>query len=414
MNIDMYRCTVASGEDVTMREAVIIGAGCIGRGFVAQLFHEAGWHVTFLDIDAPLVEALARQGSYTHVTVSNTESVRTTIGPVAAIDAHDEDAAIAAFVAADLAATSVGGTELPDVAPVLAAAIARRIELGRPPLNVLLCENVHRAAGVMRGLLAERLPQVSPDVLDTNLGLLETSIDRTIPVPKESVRAVDPSIIYADPYRPLPYDIAAVRGVVFEVPGIVGDPTVPFAFYGERKLYIHNMGHALTAYLGERAGVALISEAIASPELRRIVRGAMVESATALSHAYGQPMPPLVELVDDLLSRFADRTLPDTVARVGRDPIRKTTPGDRLVGPFVSAVQQHLPSAHLSLAVAVGADALGRHEGWPDDRISRHLGLGKSVLTTAQRELLEAQIALLSQGSDLQQQIDLIEEYEAR
>jgi|SRR5450756_67246 hypothetical protein len=88
----------------------------------------------------------------------------------------------------------------------------------------------------MRGLLAERLPQVSPEVLDANRGLLETSIDRTIPVPDESVRAEDRSIIYADPHRPLPYDIGAVRGVGFEVPGIVGDPTVPFAFYGERKL----------------------------------------------------------------------------------------------------------------------------------------------------------------------------------
>ena len=391
-----------------MNEAVVIGAGCIGRGFVGPLFSDAGWHVTFLDIDAPLVEALARDGSYVHVVVTKDESVRTVVGPVSVVDdGRDPDSAVAALVASDVAAMSVGGSQLGEVAPLVAAAVSQRIALGRPPLNLLLCENVHNAASVMRGLLE---PLLSAEALG-QVGLLETSIDRTIPVVDAAIRAADPSIIYTDPYRPLLYDVAAVRGPGFEVPGIVGDPTVPFAFFGERKLYVHNMGHALTAYLGERAGTALIGDAIAIPDVHRLVRAAMVESATALAAAYRQPLPPLLELVDDLLDRFADRALPDTVARVGRHPVRKTRPNDRLVGPYVSAVRQQLPSAHLSLAVAVGADALSRHRGWSADEIRGHLRPALVELPPAQAELLETQITLLAETPDLRPQLDLIERY---
>lgn len=371
-----------------MGEAVVIGAGCIGRGFVGPLFSAAGWHVTFLDIDAPLVAALARDRSYVQVQYETCGAVRADVGPVSAIDnGVNPDAAVTALVAADVAATAVGGSQLPEIAPLLAEAARQRVRLGRPVLNVLLCENVHGAATVMRSLLG-----------DDDLGLIETSIDRAIPLMDPAVRAVDPTLIHADPYRPLLYDVAAVRGDGFDVPGIVGDPSVPFAFFGERKLYVHNLGHAMTAYLGELVGVGLVSDAIAIPAVRRVVRGAMVESATALSRRYGQPLEPILDLVDDLLGRFADATIPDTVERVGRDPIRKTAPGDRLVGAYELALAEHVPSPHLSLAVALGADALRRHEGWSPERVARHLGL--AGLTPDQADLLASQIALLAGGVD--------------
>lgn len=394
-----------------MHQATIFGAGNIGRGFIGQMFCEAGWQVTFLDVDPTLVGALANAGSYPHVTVSTTESARTVIGPVTAIDSRDIEAAVEALVAADAAATAVGARVLPRIVPLLAEAISRRIENGLPPLNVLLCENLHGAAGVARALLAEQLPQVPADVLDANVGLLETSIGRMIPAPDPSLLAVEPTLIQAEPYRQLPYDAAAVRGEPLLVPGLVGVTDVPFAFYADRKLYIHNMGHALTAYLGEQAGVTYVWEAIAIPPLRYLVRAAMVESALALSLSYSQPLTPLVEHVDDLIHRFGNRALGDIVERVGRDPIRKTAPGDRLLGAYVAALRQQVPTHHLSLAVAAGADALRRHEGWTRDQTDTYLltNLGAGVPTEAQSELLAAQIAGLAEGFDLQHQIDLID-----
>lgn len=393
-----------------MKQAVIFGAGSVGRGFIGQLFCEAGWGVTFLDVDPTLIRTLAQDGWYPHVTVSNAESIRTRIGPVTALDSRDVAGSVDALVAADAAATAVGATVLPRIVPILAHAVSRRIELGLPPLNLLLCENLHGAAGVVRELIAELLPQLPAAVLDQNLGLIDTSIGRMIPVPDQELLRAEPTLIRVEPYRQLPYDIAAVRGDPLDVPGLVADRQVPFAFYGDRKLYVHNLGHALTAYLGERAGVTRVWEAIAIPELHHLVRAAMAESAVTLAQRYRRPLPGLMEHVDDLLDRFGNRALGDNVERVGRDPIRKTGAGDRFLGAYLAALDEGTPSRHLSLAVAAGADALHRREGWSEARIRDHLesGMRPRVLTAAQRELFDTQLGMLVAGADLQRQIDLI------
>lgn len=391
----------------TERSAVIFGAGSVGRGLIAELLCEAGWQVTFLDVVPALVTALATEHSYPHVTVSNTDVVRKLVGPVTAVDARDTDAAVAAVTSADLAVTCVGARILPAVADTLAKAVVIRISTGRPPLDILLAENLHAAATVMRDLLAERLPTIDPVVLDSQVGLMETSIGRMIPDPARL--GTEPTAIYVEPYRRLPYDAAAGRGARLDIPGLVADPTVPFDFYSDRKLYVHNMGHCFAAYLGNLVGATTIWEAIADPGIRYLVRAAMVESVAGLSVCYGVPLPGLLAHVDDLLYRFGNRQLGDTVERVGRDPERKMAAGDRLLGALANAASQGLPGHHLSLAVAAGAVRL-RDAGWSDDHLWLHLAaaLGADVLDE-RRTLLAAQIAGIATGLDFSQQIALIE-----
>ena len=47
------------------REAVIIGAGKMGRGFCAEILASAGCHLTFVDSDEKRVERLRNSGGYT-------------------------------------------------------------------------------------------------------------------------------------------------------------------------------------------------------------------------------------------------------------------------------------------------------------------------------------------------------------
>lgn len=393
-----------------MRRAVIFGAGNVGRGFLGQLLCEAGWSVTFLDVTPDLVAALTASGSYPHVTVGAAGPLRTVVSPVTALDVRDVGAAVEALVAADLAATSVGARALPAVADTLARALARRIELGRPPLNVLLAENVHDCPAVMAGLLAERLPGLPQARLAANVGLIGTSIGRMIPAPDPAATVAEPGRIVTEAYRFLPYDGAAVVGEPLDIPGLVYDDSVPFAFYGDRKLYVHNLGHCLTANLGLLSGDVWLSDSIGRPGIRYLVRAAMVESAVALACKYSVSPGPLLEHVDDLLYRFGNRALGDTNERVGRDPERKLAVGDRLLGALRNAIELGLPSRHLSLAVASGAVRLLAEPGWHESRAWAHLeaGLG-DVLDAGGRRLLRAQVAALGSGFDFNTQLDLIE-----
>ncbi|MDQ7991983.1 MAG: hypothetical protein REI45_04790 [Propionicimonas sp.] len=393
-----------------MRQAVIFGAGSVGRGFLGQLLCDAGWQVTFLDVDPVVVSALARDGEYPHVTLGEGFAERRTVGPVTALDARDTAAAVRALEAADLAATSVGGRVLPAVADTLAEALRERIAAGRPALNVLLAENVHDCAAVMRGLLAERLPELPAATLAANLGLLETSIGRMIPVPDPALRATEPTLVRVEPYRLLPYDAAAVVGQPLDVPGLVADLSVPFSFYGDRKLYIHNMGHCLTACLGRLLGLELVWQAVGRVELRYLARAAMTEAALALAERYRVDPGPLLDHIDDLLYRFGNRALADTTERVGRDLERKLAPADRLLGAYRLAAGQGLPTRYLSLAIATAGALLVREDGWDAGRLWAHLDDGLAgLLDGDRRALLAAQLDGLADGLDAAAQLALID-----
>lgn len=393
-----------------MRQAVIFCAGSVGRGFLGQLLCDAGWFVTFLDVDPVLVAALRRDREYRHVTVGDGKAVSRTIGPVSVVDAGDREPATAALVAADLAATCVGGRALPAVADALALALPERIAAGREPLNLLLAENVHECADLMRGLLSARLPDVPAEILAANLGLLETSIGRMIPVPDPMLRESDPTLVQVEPYQLLPYDAAAVVGEPLTVPGLVADASVPFSFYGERKLYLHNMGHCFAACLGRLLDLDLIWQAIGRIDVRYLVRAAMVESATALAARYGVNSGPLLDHIDDLLHRFGNRALADTTERVGRDLLRKLAPEDRLLGAYRLAAEQRLPTRHLSLAIAAAATLLRREEGWTVDRLWSYLDTGLTgVLDEERCVLLTAQLEALDDGFVAARQLALID-----
>ena len=47
---------------MSKKEVVLIGAGKIGRGYLAELFDAAGYHLTFLEYSPELTAALREQG----------------------------------------------------------------------------------------------------------------------------------------------------------------------------------------------------------------------------------------------------------------------------------------------------------------------------------------------------------------
>jgi mannitol-1-phosphate 5-dehydrogenase len=110
---------------------------------------------------------------------------------------------------------------------------------------------------------------------------------------------------------------------------------------------VHNLGHAAVAYLGHRADPSLtcIWQAVVDPAIRIGAEAAMLEAAQALLRAYPSAFT-RAELdvhIADLLHRFANRALGDTIFRVGRDLRRKLGREDRLIGAMRLCQAQQLP-----------------------------------------------------------------------
>ncbi|MDI7277625.1 MAG: mannitol-1-phosphate 5-dehydrogenase, partial [Anaerolineae bacterium] len=72
-------------------QAVIFGAGNVGRGFLGQLFSESGYGVVFVDIDEPLLAALNARGGYRLQLVDNEERQEHWVSPVRALHAADTE-----------------------------------------------------------------------------------------------------------------------------------------------------------------------------------------------------------------------------------------------------------------------------------------------------------------------------------
>ncbi|QWW19655.1 mannitol-1-phosphate 5-dehydrogenase [Schaalia sp. 19OD2882] len=389
------------------------GAGNVGRGFVGELFEASGWKVVFVDVDIDLVRTLNSAASYLLETVSNAGTSRRTVEGIAAVHALDREAVDALVTRADLVTTSVGARALPHVAGALASGLRARWDAGGAALDVLLCENLHGAAGAFRDLLKENSPPDLHERLDVQVGLAETSIGRMIPSTTGHTSGADPSrtLVRVEPYRILPFDARALRGPLPQVECLEPVSDVDFTLYTDRKLFVHNLGHCVCAYLGDLHGTEFIWQSIALPDVRHVTQATMTESLAALAGAFGVTPLPLLEHSDDLLARFSNRALRDTNERVGRDPERKMAPGDRFLGAYALAVRTGAPRGFLSLATALGAHRLAVEPGWNRRRALAHVWrCAREVGATDEDiSLLASQTESLSHGWDWAEQMRLID-----
>jgi mannitol-1-phosphate 5-dehydrogenase len=334
-----------------VKKAVQFGAGNIGRGFIGQLFSRSGYEVAFVDVDAKIVEAMNVDRRYPVRVVGEGGDAETFVEKVRAVNGADMTAVAREIVGAEVIGTAVGASALPRIASALAAGLEIRWKSEiMAPLNIILCENLVNADSAFQAMVSERLLPKNRDRLKSLVGFVRASVGRMVPVMTDAMREGNPLRIWVEAYDRLPVD---AEGFVGKPPAIVNmEPVAPFELYVQRKLYIHNMGHAATAYLGALRGYRYIWEAIGDPAVAAVVRSAMRESAQAIAKEHGVEPAPLLEHVEDLLHRFANRKLGDTIARVGRDLPRKLAPRDRLSGAVSLCAKHGLPRGNIFEALA--------------------------------------------------------------
>ncbi|NCB02839.1 MAG: hypothetical protein EOM67_11825, partial [Spirochaetia bacterium] len=131
-------------------------------------------------------------------------------------------------------------------------------------------------------------------------------------------------------------------------------PVTPIEAYVDRKLFIHNLGHATTSYVGfsKHPTSPLIATVLEDKEVLTLVREAMVESSEVLLELYPTVFTnnDLLEHIDDLLRRFQNLALGDTLYRVGRDLKRKLRYDDRLMGIIIEAIKVNKGWTHIGKA----------------------------------------------------------------
>ncbi|MFC3398562.1 mannitol-1-phosphate 5-dehydrogenase [Microbacterium amylolyticum] len=366
-------------------KAVHFGAGNIGRGFVGLLLAEGGYEVVFSDVAAPLVEALREADSYTVHEVGDGGTDRVVTG-FSAVNSAQHPEQVAEHVAgADVVTTAVGPTVLRFIAPHVLAGLRARSPHAAP-LQVMACENAIGATDQLRAqiveLAGEEWERLAPRAVFAN-----TAVDRIVPG-QPGGGGIDVTV---EPF----FEWAIERGPF-------GDtlPTIPGAHfvddlgpYIERKLFTVNTGHAAAAYVGAVHGAEKIAEALAIPEVTDAVTAALEETGALLEAKHGFAAAELAAYRETILQRFRNPALPDTVQRVGRQPLRKLSRHERFIGPAAEAAERGLGVDGLLAAIgaAIAFDS-------PDDEQSVEL---RRKLTELDAETFTSFVTGLESGHPL-------------
>ena len=332
--------------------AVVWGAGRIGRGFVADLFHAGGYHVTLVDAAEDLIAGLRAAGRYTVAKLVPGEPRRDeVISGYAALGTAQTEATAAAVAAADALAVVVFPQYFAPVARQLVPGLLRRrAERPEAPLDILVCANLRRAAPQFESLLLGALPPPAQAYAAERIGVVGTVVIRAVVEPPPGELAVDPLLVWTDGTDEFPADRRAFKAEVPRIPGL----RLTDKIHAEetRKLYTYNMCHAALAYHGALRGYALSMECLADAWVSGEVAAALAEVRLALQAEYDLSPEDMARWFDSVPDRVNNSGLADKVARLAADPRRKLKRDDRLVGPALMARHHGIRPAHLARAIA--------------------------------------------------------------
>lgn len=315
---------------------VQFGAGNVGRGHIGHIFSRAGYKVIFADIDEKLISSLRKSGYYIVRLVGS--SIREEIVNNFEIYhlERDRDILLDYLSQADIISTAVGPNIYLSLAPIITEGIKRH---SPTPFNVIACENFYRSTERLKEEIFRHL-----DFIPQSVGFPNVEIGRIVPSSKKGELIVE-----VEDYDEFLIEKSAFAGPSLNIKGI--EFVDNFDLFWKRKIYTLNMGHAILGYLGYLKGYTNVSQAIKDEWIRGILLGAFNEVKELLIEL-GLESKYIDRYLEILLERFANENLNDTVYRVGRDPIRKLSPEDRLVGPASECEKNGLPYENLTIGIA--------------------------------------------------------------
>ncbi|MEN8203012.1 MAG: PfkB family carbohydrate kinase [Bacteroidota bacterium] len=341
---------------------VLFGAGKIGRSFIASLFSKGGYEVVFIDIDKNVIEALNQKRSY-KVIIKEQDETEIRISGVRGVLVSNEEEVITEIAEASIMAVSVGMRGLAASLPLIARGILRRYqEEPDRPLDIIIAENIRNGAEYVRAELGRHLPEWFP--LDELVGLVETSIGKMVPIMPEDEREKDVLQVFAESYCTLIVDRQGFRN---PIPGLKGlAPKTSMKAWVDRKLFVHNLGHAGAAYYGydHYPELTYMYEVLEHTEAREFTRQLMLQSSRILQAIHPDVFTDqqLEEHIDDLIARFRNRALGDTVYRVGCDLQRKLSAEDRIMAPLHAGIRLGIPVDRIAEALFYGTRFKGTNE----------------------------------------------------
>ncbi|UIN00875.1 mannitol-1-phosphate 5-dehydrogenase [Yersinia ruckeri] len=373
-------------------KALHFGAGNIGRGFIGKLLADAGAEVIFADVNQPLLDELNRRKCY-QVNVVGEQARTEEVNNVSAVHSGSEDV-VTLIADVDIITTAVGPQVLARIADRVAQGLVARHQKGNnQPLNIIACENMVRGTSQLKQHVFAVLPDNEKGWVEDHVGFVDSAVDRI--VPPSAAGSTDLLAVTVETFSEWIVDQMQFKGQPPKIAGM--ELTDNLMAFVERKLFTLNTGHAVTAYLGQLSGHQTIRDAILDPQVRQVVKGAMEESGAVLIKRYGFDPQKHAAYINKILSRFENPYLHDDVERVGRQPLRKLSAGDRLIKPLLGTLEYQLPHDNLVKGIAAAMSYRSQQDPQAQEWVE--------LLDTVGPKVALAQVSSLLVNSEVVEQV---------
>ena len=320
-----------------MNKVVIIGAGQTGRGFIAPIFKDNKFNITFVDKNKKLVKQLQQENQYTIEYFGNVREKRIISG----FEAYsiDDQQALEAIANADIVITCVFALNIEQLISVLKEAIKARIN-GK--MTILCCEN---GVNVKKPLIDANLDAIISEgiIFCTTLKPDETKLD-----------------LLSQDYPDMPID-AKVDGLNVHL--IRMPLEQDFASLIQRKIYTYNFISAVVAYLGDYLGYQVYGEAANDIIISEFIDKVVPVLSSVIAQKYNIPYDTQLQFSNQAVSKFRNKEIYDTIYRNARGAERKLCINERLLTPLQLAIEYNAQTDPFELVIAAALYYAQEKEG---------------------------------------------------
>lgn len=309
----------------SQEKILIVGAGAIGRGFLAPYFVERGYAVHFAEKNTQIIEYFRNRSSKSYQTAVSKENGYKILN-VPFLGCFSIEHLGDALDDTDYIFFCVGIKELEAAAALVskkygdAASLKAIYSVENEPLSVETLKPYFKAVA--------KIGFGVPDVITSSLA-------------PDNLLGVDPLCVVSE------------QGALFLEGSYLKDAGEEYSddyvkLHWICKKYLHNTPHAAIAYLGAEKEYRFIHEACRDEDIERIIERLLKSIRTLLEKVYGIAPSFLADYATKELKRFKDIQLCDPIERVGRNPEIKLQPEERIVRIATLLQEYNLPINDIS------------------------------------------------------------------
>lgn len=308
-----------------MAEALIVGAGAIGRGYLP--WELKNFELTFLDSNKDLIKSLKENCGYNTFMSYDTHLEKYKVDNAEFVSSIS-DINLDNF---DIAIICVGPRNLKYLPR----------ELGQLKCPIYSLENDSETVFELRDLF---------DKADIYFGVPDviTSLTASPENIKDDVNALhtENGVLYLEDHGDIKREL---KDLMPKVEWISKERMIK---EWDAKLYIHNTPHCIAAFYGYLNNCEYVHDALAIDSVKLKLNGVVDEVLQTLKILTNHDHDFLEWYAEKEISRFSNKLLYDPVKRVARQPLRKLAPGGRLVGILKLCLQAGVMPINLANGIA--------------------------------------------------------------